>query len=91
MNNYILKVETAITDQHATEQGHTQELVDISSPEQNEQRPTAKSFSDIWEFSTKNLQGEKCTCNFCGTSYSCGNSKGPKQGEFSKSIKTFIS
>ena len=92
-NNYILKVETAITYQHATEQGHThtQELVDISSPEQNEQRPTAKNRSDIWEFSTKNLQGDKCTCNFCGASYSCGKSKGPKQGEFSESIIKFIS
>ena len=54
---------------------HTQELVDITSPEQNEQRPTAENRSDIWEFSTKNLQGDKCTCNFCGASYSCGKSK----------------
>ena len=29
---------------------HTQELVDISSSEQNEQRPTAENRSDIWEF-----------------------------------------
>ena len=75
-NNYVLKVETATTYQHATEQGHThtQEVVDISSSEQNEQSPTAKNHSDIWEISTKNLQGDECTCYFCDASYSCGKS-----------------
>ena len=39
----------------------------------------------------RHVQGDKYTCNFCGTSYSCGKSTGPKQCEFSESIIKFIS
>ena len=67
-----------------------QEVVNISSPEHNDERPAAETRSNIWEFFTKNSQGDKCTCNFCGTSYSCGKSKGPKQGEISEIIINVI-